>query len=197
MFSNRGLILLSVTLLLSCAGKSLDAVTGGDSGADNGGSGGARGAGTGGAGTGGGSTGGAGTGGATTASGGTGGAGTGGATTDSGGTGGAATDGPSDLSGETAGETGGGDFCAPYVYQADTLPGVSASDFCAKVATICMFGADSSHYASISDCLTKYGAASMAGKACRAGYLCNRTKTTLVNPFECIFAAGGGPCSSM
>ncbi|MEA2697480.1 MAG: hypothetical protein QOI66_1751 [Myxococcales bacterium] len=183
MLSSRGLVLLSVTILVSCAGKSLDAVTGGDSGADNGdsagsgGSGGAGGAGTGGAGTGGAGTGGAGTGGA--------------------GTGGAATDGPADLSGEAAGETGGGDFCAPYVYQSDTLPGVSASDFCAKVATICMFGADNSHYASMSDCLMKYGGASMAGQACRAGYLCNRTKTTLVNPFECIFAAGGGPCSSL
>ncbi|HEY2901349.1 MAG TPA: hypothetical protein VGL59_12285 [Polyangia bacterium] len=49
MFSRRGLILLSVTILLSCGGKSLDAVTGGDSGADNGGGGGAGGAGTGGA----------------------------------------------------------------------------------------------------------------------------------------------------
>jgi hypothetical protein len=127
---------------------------------------------------------------------GAGGAGTGGATTD-GGMDGAATDGPVDTSGETAAEAGGGDFCAPYVYQADTLPGVSASDFCAKVATICMFAADSTHYSSMSDCVTKYGGASAAGRACRAGYLCNRTKTTLVNPFECIFAAGGGPCSGL
>jgi len=185
MFGRRGLILLSVTIFLSCAGGSLDAVTGGYSGVGNG-SGGAGGTG---AGVGGesGSTGGAGTGGA-----GTGGAGTGGA-----GTGGAATDGPADISGEAAGETGVGDFCAPYVYQSDNLPGVSACDFCAKVATICMFGADSSHYSSASDCLMKYGAASSAGQSCRAGYLCNRTKTTLVNPFECMFAAGGGPCSTL
>jgi hypothetical protein len=175
-----------VTIFLSCGGKSLDAVTG-DSGTDSGGSGGSGGAGA--PGTGGAS----GTGGIS----GTGGAATGGATTDGGGTGGAATDGPADISGETAGEAGGGDFCAPYVYQADTLPGVSASDFCAKVATICMFGPDNMHYSSTSDCMTKYGGASTAGQACRAGYLCNRTKTTLVNPFECSFAAGGGPCSTL
>jgi hypothetical protein len=167
------------------------AVTGGDSGANNGGSGGAAGVSAGGAGEID-STGGAGTGGA-----GAGGAGNGGATTDGGGTGGAATDGPAGASGETAGETGGGDFCAPYVYQSDTLPGVSASDFCAKVGTICMFAADTTHYSSMSDCMMKYGGASAAGRACRAGYLCNRTKTTLVNPFECTFADGSGPCSTL
>ncbi|HXI58484.1 MAG TPA: hypothetical protein VNO55_20595 [Polyangia bacterium] len=179
MLSSRGLILLSVTLLLSCAGKSLDAVTGGDSGTDNGGSGGA--------GTGGAATGGAGTGGA-----GTGGAGTGGATTDGGGTGGAAMDGPADMSGETAGETGGGDICAAYVSESKMLAGISASDFCAKVATVCMFGADNQHYTSMNDCLMKYGGTSAAGRTCRAGYLCNKTRTG--NPFDCPFAAGGGPC---
>ncbi|HXI58483.1 MAG TPA: hypothetical protein VNO55_20590 [Polyangia bacterium] len=191
MFSVRGLILLSVTIVLSCAGKSLDAVTGGDSGADSGG------AGTGGSGSGGAGTGGAGTGGAGTGGAGSGGAGTGVAPADGGGPGGAATDGPVDISGETAGETGGGDFCAPYVFQSDTLPGVSASDFCAKVATICMFGADNKHYASMSDCLMKYGGASPMDQACRAGYLCNRTKTTFVNGFDCIFAAGSAPCGAM
>jgi len=197
MLSSRGLILLSMTILLSCGGKSLDAVTGGDGAAGNGGSAGGGGAGgaggiggTGGAGTGGAGTGGGGAGGA-----GAGGAGTDGATTDGGGTGGAATDGPADISGETAGEAGGGDFCAPYVFQADTLPGVSASDFCAKVATLCMFGADTKHYSSMSDCIMKYSAASTAAQACRAGYLCNRTKTTFVNPFDCLLAVGEGPCS--
>jgi hypothetical protein len=197
MFGRRGLILLSVTIVLSCAGGSLDAVTGGYSGV--GGGAGGTGAGVGGESGGAGSTGtgGAGTGGAVTGGAGTGGAGTGGAVTGGEGTGGAATDGPADISGEAAGETGVGDFCAPYVYQSDNLPGVSACDFCAKVATICMFGADSSHYSSANDCLMKYGAASSAGQSCRAGYLCNRTKTTLVNPFDCGFAAGGGPCGAL
>lgn len=198
MLSSRGLILLSVTILLSCGGKSLDGVTSGDSGAGNGGSAGSGGAGGVSAGGAGeiGSTGGAGTGGAGTGGADAGGAGTGGATTDGGGTGGAATDGPADISGETAGETGGGDFCAPYVNQADKLPGISASDFCAKVATLCVYGA-SLQYSSMSDCITKYSAASPASQSCRAGYLCNRTKTTYVNPFVCLFAAGGGPCSTL
>jgi hypothetical protein len=191
MFSRRGLILLSVTVLLSCGGKSLDAVTGGDSGADNGSS-----AGTGGAGTGDTGTGGAGTGGAATGGAGTGGAGTG-ATTDGGGTGGAATDGPADVSSETAGETGGGDICAAFIPGTiptiTALPGISASDFCDKYATLCTFAADGQSYSSMGDCMTSYGGTSTTNQSCRAAYLC-RKKATSNNPFDCPAAAGHAIC---
>lgn len=56
-------------------------------------------------------------------------------------------------------------------------PNVPAADFCAKYMMACSFGAKagSNRYASLADCMTKYGGLSegdKGGKACVAYYLC-------------------------
>ena len=115
MFGRRGLLLLSTTILLSCGGNSLDAVTGGgDSGADRSGS---AGTGSGGSGSGGAGSGGAsGTGGNAVADAG-GSVGSGGATAGSGGASG---------SGGSA-DAGGNDGPAPAPLPGNSLTGTLGS----------------------------------------------------------------------
>jgi hypothetical protein len=72
---------------------------------------------------------------------------------------------------------------------------VAAATFCAQYMSTCNFAA-TARYTNMQDCMTKYDAAALGVKGCRAHHLCNAVTTS--NLTHCEHAAGlTGPPACM